>query len=128
MGATMQLLIQILAIYLIYGIGMSVVICRHGMKDRGLFVFAAWIMPFTLVASIFHSAFLLLFRRSPRVRRCPDGLADAERIVERYRLEMFGGKPVEHRFAADWARLYAMTLETETEQVQRFARRVLTSA
>lgn len=122
----MRLILEILAIYSIYLFGTSILIWRFARKDRGPSVVVAAAVPLLFVISLIELVFSTIFRKSPKVGPCPVGLSEAEYIVEKNRQKMFGGAPQEPRFASDWARLYAQTVELEAEKVQAFARRVLT--
>jgi hypothetical protein len=124
----MRLVIEILAVYFVYVFGTSLLIWRYGTKDRGPSALVAAVLPFIVVVSFFQFLFMALFRHAPLVTPCPDGLAEAELIVENHRQRMFGGRPVEPHFASDWANLYAMTVEQESVRVQKFARKVLDAA
>lgn len=120
----MRLAIEIFAVYFIYAFGTSLLVWRYSVRDRGPIIVVTWVIPLMVIASLFELIFLTIFRRSPCIRPCPEGLDETELIVERHRQQMFGGEPVEPHFASDWARLYTLTLEQEAERVQRFARRV----
>jgi hypothetical protein len=121
----MRLAIEFVSIYGLYALTAAILIWRFGLRDRVPFIIVAWLMPPMLVASILHFTLRVIFGKRPRVRPCPIGLDEAEGLVERKRLEMFGGKSIQPHFATDWALLYQATLELEAQAVQTIARRVL---
>lgn len=121
----MNLAIELFSIYGVYALSAAIVIWRYGKQDRIPFIVIAWLMPLLLVVSFLHFTLLLIFGNRPRIKPCPVGLEEAEKLVERNRREMFGGDPIEPHFATDWALLYRMTLEKEAQTVQTLARRVL---
>jgi hypothetical protein len=122
------MMIEILTIYAIYIFGTSLLIWRYGKKDRAPLIVVAASIPILTVLSFFELGFRVLFMRSPQMEPCPDGLAETERIVEKRRLAMFGGAPIEPHIAHEWQMLYAKTLELEASRVQQFAVRVLRTA
>jgi hypothetical protein len=125
----MKVAVEILAMYGVYVFGASVLIWRYATtNDRGPSVVVAWLMPVLIFAAVLEGTFRLLFGKSPRIRKCPAGLAEAEMVVEKRRQKMFGGEQLATNFASDWARLYGVTLEEEAKKVQKFARRVLSPA
>lgn len=124
----MHFFIELASVYVIYLFGTSLLIWRYGTRDRGPSIVVAGVAPMLFMAAIAKMFVLALFRRSPTIHPCPDGLKDAELMVERKRQQMFGGEPLEPHFASDWARLYEKTLEEDAERVQAFARRVLSLA
>jgi hypothetical protein len=124
----MHTFIEIVVIYGLFVLGIAMLIGNFGVKDRFPQTVVASVLPILLVCSVFESAFLLVTRPAPRVRPCPDGLDEAEAIIEKHRQEMFGGELRPTRVAPEWARLYALTLEREVNQVQRLARRELAAA
>ncbi len=124
----MRLLIEILTIYVVYLFGTALLIWRYGKKDRAPSIVVAGVAPILFVASFVELIFLAVIGKSRQISPCPDGLSDAELLVERQRQQMFGGSPIEPHFASDWSRLYAKTVEIEAERVQAFARRVFTLA
>jgi hypothetical protein len=121
-------MIELLAMYGVYLFGTSLLIWRYGRNDRGPSIVVAAVAPVLLIAALAKMLALTLVGRLPRIEPCPQGLSDAEVLVERRRLEMFGGKAVEPHFASDWARLYEKAVEEEAERVQLFAKRVLSPA
>lgn len=124
----MKVFFEILAVYGVYVFGATVLIWRYTAKDRGPTTVVAWLMPFLLVATVIQGTYLLFFRKYPRVRPCPIGLAEAEVVVEKRRQKMFGGERLATNFASEWARLYGVTLEQEAKQVQEIARKVFAYA
>ncbi|MEO6803127.1 MAG: hypothetical protein ABI197_07785 [Granulicella sp.] len=121
----MRLAIEIVAIYSLYITGVTIILKRYGKKDTLPMIVAAGAIPVLVVVSFFEAIFLMVFRSAPRVRPCPEGLDVAEMIVERHRQEMFGGETQHPKFAFEWARVYALTLERETKTVKNFARSFL---
>jgi hypothetical protein len=121
----MRLMIEILTIYAIYIFGTSLLIWRYGTKDRGPLIVVAAVIPILTIVSFFEVCIRALFLRSPQMSPCPDGLAEAERIIERHRHEMFGGSPIPPHIAHEWEMFYAKTLEREAARVQRFATQIL---
>jgi hypothetical protein len=124
----MRLFIEIAAIYGVYVLGVSFLIGRFGTKDKVPIAVAASTIPILVVAAIFESAFLLITRKEPRVRPCPEGLDAAELIVERHRQQMFGGEIQQPKFAFHWARVYALTVEREARAVEGLARDIFATA
>jgi len=121
----MRLAIEVFTIYIVYLFGTSLLIWRYGSKDRAPSIVVAAVSPLLFVFSAIQLILLKIIGRSPEISPCPAGLSDAELVIERKRQEMFGGEPIEHHFASDWAKLYAKTVEQDAEKVQAFARRVL---
>lgn len=124
----MRLTIEILAVYAIYIFGTSALVWRYGTKDRGPLIVVTAVIPILTVVCLFEVGIRAMFGKSYQMPPCPDGLADAERIIEKHRLEMFGGTPAKLHVARDWELLYAKTLEHEAERVKAFASRVLRPA
>jgi len=124
----MRLIIEILTVYAIYIFGTSLLIWRYGNKDRAPIIVLTAVLPFMVVIVFFEVFVRALFQRAPQMNPCPDGLAEAERIVEKHRHEMFGGAPVPPHIAHEWQMLYAKTLEREAARVQKFAVRILRTA
>jgi hypothetical protein len=124
----MRFTIELFTTYGVYLFGTSLLIWRYGSKDRGPAIIVAAVVPFLFVATFLKLTVLAMLRRSPAMGPCPEGLSDAEIVVERNRQRMFGGEPLKPTFASDWARLYEKTVEAEAERVQAFARRVLSLA
>jgi hypothetical protein len=124
----MKLVGEFLAIYGVYMFGSAVLICRYTRVDRIPTVIVAWLMPALVLEALIEGTFLLLFKKYPRVRPCPVGLAEAEVVVEQRRQKMFGGESLPTTFASEWARLYGVTLEKEAKKVQKVARWVLATA
>jgi hypothetical protein len=124
----MRLMIEILTIYAIYIFGTSLLIWRYGTKDRGPLIVVAAVIPVLTVVSFFEVCIRALFLRTSQMPPCPDGLAEAERIVEKHRQEMFGGPPIPPHIAYEWEMLYAKTLEREAARVQKFAAQILRPA
>ncbi len=126
----MRLVIEILTIYGIYFFGTSLLIWRYGRKERGVSIIVAGVMPTLVVVSVVVSLFeifrVTVLRQSPRIRPYPDGLEEAELIVEKRRQQMFGGVALKPHFASDWKNFYQATIEREAERVQKFAHRMLT--
>lgn len=123
----MRLLIEVFALYFVYVFGTALLIWRYGTKDRGPSVIVVSVIPLIAIISFFHFLVIAIFRRAPLLSPCPDGLAEAELIIEKHRQHMFGGSTEPH-FASDWANLYATTVEQEAVRVQKFARKVLAGA
>jgi len=129
MVSDMKVAVEILAMYGVYVFGASVLIWRYTTtNDRGPAIVVAWLMPALIFAAVLQGTSRLLFGKSPKIRQCPVGLAEAEIVVEKRRQKMFGGERLATNFASDWARLYGVTLEEEAKKVQKFARWVLSPA
>ena|ERR1700679_4020066 len=124
----MRLAIEILTVYAIYVFATSLLIWRYGKRDRGPVIVVTAVLPLMVIVCFFEVLIRALMQRAPTIDPCPDGLAEAERIVERHRREMFGGPPVPPHIAHDWQMLYAETLERDAARVQKFAGRVLRTA
>jgi hypothetical protein len=124
----MKLAVEILAIYGVYAFGATVLIWRYIATDRGPTIVVAWLMPGVILAALIHGTYRVLFKKSPRVRPCPAGLAEAEVIVEERRQKMFGGERLATNFASEWTRLYGVTLEEEAKKLQKFARKAFAYA
>lgn len=126
----MRFAIEILTIYAVYVFGTAMLVWRFSKRGtgRGPSIVVAAAAPALLVFVLFEIAFLTVVGRRPHIEPCPDGLGEAELIVERKRLQMFGGESIKPHFASDWARLYEKTVEQDAERVQAFARRVLSLA
>jgi hypothetical protein len=126
----MRLAIEVVTIYAVYVFGTSLLVWRFGTRGngRGPSIVVAAVAPALFVVGLLELMFLVAMGRRPRIDPCPDGLDEAELIVEAKRQEMFGGEPIKPHFASDWAKLYSKTVEHEAERVQAFARRVLSVA
>ncbi|MGI4829441.1 MAG: hypothetical protein ACRYFU_14785 [Janthinobacterium lividum] len=122
----MRLAIEVLAIYGIYVFGTALLIWRFSTKDRGPSIVVSMLVPFLFVVSFIEMIVSVLLRRNQAIGPCPVGLDEAELLVERQRQKMFGGDSEIPHLASDWAKLYQMTVESEAERVQAFARRMLT--
>lgn len=84
----------------IYTLGISLTVRRFGTNNRLAFAVVALIAPFVAVYAVFGTAGLILRGRPLVMQPCPEGLEDAERIVEEQRQRMFGGKMRAPSYAA----------------------------
>jgi len=125
----MTLLFEILAVYAIYACGTAFLVFRFGTKDRVPSVVVAWLAPVILVIS-FISAInrsLRILSGNGTVKPCPQGLEEAEQIVENKRHSMFGGPTRKPHLAADWAKVYEFSMELQAARVERVARKLWTA-
>ena len=125
----MRLAIELAMIYGLYVGGLSLLVWRYEARERGSSIVVISVMPILAVIAVFWTLFLVLFKRTSLIiAPCPNGLAEAEEVVEKQRQKMFGGDPMKPHFATDWADLYAAALEQEAEHVHKFAGRILSIA
>ena len=108
----------------IFILGIALTIRRFGGRDYLILSLCAVLTPFLAVVAFFSLLYLTL-RGQQLVDPCPEGLEEAERIVEDQRQRMFGGPAREPFIAASWRRAYQLQLQKETRQVQSVARRYL---
>jgi hypothetical protein len=127
----MRLLFEILAVYFIYACSTAFLVIRFGTKDPVPSVAVAWLAPAIIVASIIstiNTIARMLAGLDLSLKPCPEGLEEAEQIVETKRHAMFGGAMRKPHFAADWAKVYELAVELQAERVQRLARKLWTAS
>ena len=106
----------------IFVLGIALTVRRFGSRDRVAFTVVAVLTPAVALFAMFRLAYLFLCNRV-ELDPCPQGLEEAEKIVEIQRQQMFGGALRESSFTASWQKAYERELQKETERVQRVAQR-----
>jgi hypothetical protein len=104
----------------IFALGIGLTIRRYCDRDRAALTIVAVLTPLVAVIAVFRVAYLAA-TNNLRPRPCPEGFEEAERLVERRRQEMFGGKLREPAMTASWQLAYEYELQSETERVKRVA-------
>jgi hypothetical protein len=110
------------AVIFILGIALS--LRKFSGQDYIVLVLSAVLTPILAVFAVFFVLFAAI-RGESSLDPCPDGLEEAERIVESQRQQMFGGPLRPPSISASWKRAYQLQLQKETRQVQTVARRFL---
>lgn len=112
----MNLLLTIAAMYALYAfITMGVIVCvQH--RDRFPAIMIAIVFPVILVAAAFSA-----IGSKVVTLPCPDGLEEAEALVERQRQLMFFGKPQQPSIARVWRKRYAMSVELQALHMRKFS-------
>ena len=108
----------------IFILGIALTVRRFGGQDYPVLILSAVLTPALAVVAMFCVIYLAI-RGKPAVDPCPDGLEEAEKIVEIQRQQMFGGPAREPSISASWKRAYQLRLQRETRRVQTMARRYL---
>lgn len=117
-------LIDIAVLLILFGFGIGWTVYRYGKRDRLAFAVVAVVSPVITVFALIVVLLRLCTGQKLQVKPCPDGLQDAERLVEEERQRMFGGELREPMYAKSWHRAYEAELQREAARVQRFAQRV----
>jgi hypothetical protein len=118
------MLIDIAVALAIFILGIALTVRRFGGPDYPALMLGAVLTPALAIIAVF-CVFYLAFRRKTLMDPCPDGLEEAEKIVEIRRQQMFGGQLRPPSITASWRRAYQLQLQMETQRVQSFARRYL---
>ena len=108
----------------IFILGIALTIRRFGGQDYPILVFSAILTPVLAVVAVFCVIYLAI-RGKGMIDPCPEGLEEAEKIVEIHRQQMFGGPLRQPSIAVSWRRAYQLQLQRETKRVQSVARRYL---
>lgn len=111
----------------IFALGIGLTIRRYCGRDRLALTIVALLTPFVAIVAIFRVAYLAA-TSNLHLKPCPQGFEEAERLVERRRQEMFGGKLRDPAMTASWQLAYEYELQSETERVQRVALKYLAIA
>jgi hypothetical protein len=111
----------------IFALGIALTIRRYCSRDRLALTVVAVLMPLVAIIAVVRVAYLAA-TNNLRLKPCPEGFEEAERLVERRRQEMFGGKLRDTAMTASWQLAYERELQSETERVQRVALRYLAIA
>lgn len=106
----------------IFILGVAFTIRKFGGKDYPVLIICSVLTPVLALVAVISLVYSAL-RGRPIMDPCPEGLEEAERIVETQRQRMFGGPSREPYIAASWKRAYQLRLQKETRQVQSVARR-----
>ena len=109
----------------IFIFGIALTIRRFGGSDYPIIIVCAVLTPILAVVAVFSLLYSAIRGNGETIDPCPEGLEEAERIVETQRQRMFGGPVREPFIAASWKRAYQIQLQKETRQVQSVARRYL---
>jgi hypothetical protein len=86
--------------------------CRFAAIAVGL------VFPFLLVAALFT---VFAGQSGVALIPCPQGLEEAEALVERKRQIMFQNGPIQPTIARTWKRRYAMSLEMQARKVREIS-------
>lgn len=97
---------------------------KYGGSDYPILVLSAVLTPVLAIIAVFY-VFYFAIRGKRVMDPCPEGLEEAEKIVEIHRQQMFGGPLRSPSIAASWRRAYQLELQRETQHVQSVARRYL---
>jgi hypothetical protein len=118
------MLIDIAVGVTIFILGIALTIRRFGDQDYPVVILSAIVTPILAVIAMFYVIFLAI-RGKNTLDPCPDGLEEAEKIVEIQRQQLFGGPARAPSISASWKQAYEMQLQAETRRVQKVARRYL---
>jgi len=113
----MQLLWDVLAFYALYVfVGIAIVEC-FSSREKPEMAAVVVVFPLMLIIGVPVTLF-----RVPTIPPCPNGLDDAERLVEAERKRLFGGSQEPLAIAESWKKAYALSLEMQVERVKSFPR------
>lgn len=112
----------------LFSVGMGWTVFRYAARDKVAFALIAILSPFIVVISAVRLLYLLIRMKRPQVGPCPEGLTEAERLVEEQRQRMFGGELREPTFARSWQRAYELELQLEASKIKRGVQKVLVHA
>ena len=113
----MHILSVVLATYVLYAfILVSIVLCvQH--RDRFPSIVVGLLFPGVLFAAVFGA----LASSNEPVKPCPNGLEEAEALLEQKRQLMFQNAPVQPNIANSWKRRYAMSVEMQARKVRELS-------
>ncbi len=121
-------LIDLLVGFVLFGFGLGWTVFRYASRNRLAMAVAAILSPLIAVIAVVFVLFNLVARRELHIGPCPEGLPEAERLVEEERQKLFGGEAREPSYSRTWQRAYEAELQRELTQVQRIAQRVFAHA
>jgi hypothetical protein len=108
----------LVATYLLYAFTVTGLVLCVQRRDRFSAISIALCFPFLLIAGV-----VAAFASSPDgfLKPCPQGLEEAEALVERKRQIMFQGRPMQPKIALSWKRRYAMAVEFQARKVRELS-------
>jgi hypothetical protein len=108
----------LVATYFLYAFTVTGLVLCVQRCDRFSAISIALCFPFLLIAGVFAA-----FASSPDdfLKPCPQGLEEAEALVERKRQIMFQGRPMQPKIALSWKRRYAMAVEFQAHKVRELS-------
>lgn len=114
----MQLLGTAVTIYTLYCFAAWTMILLAQRRDRFPSIVIAGLFPVVIVLGLIHSLFTL---NHSNLHPCPEGLEEAEAVVEQRRQRMFQSKPIQPSIARSWKKRYAMSLELQAKQLRKLS-------
>jgi hypothetical protein len=117
-------LIDTAVVLILFGFGIGWTIFRYGRRDRLAFAVVAILSPAIAVFALFMVLARLISGRPLQVGPCPNGLEEAELMVEEERQRLFGGDLRQPTYSRSWQRAYELELQRDATTVQQFAQRV----
>ena len=121
-------LIDLTVGFVLFGFGLGWTVFRYASRNRLAMAIAAVLSPLIAVIAVVFVLFNLVTGRELHIGPCPDGLPEAERLVEEERRKLFGGELREPSYSRSWQRAYELELQRELAGVQRIAQRVFAHA
>jgi hypothetical protein len=121
-------MIDTLSGLILFVAGMGWTVSRYAKRDRAAFAVVAVLSPLLAIIAAISLAIQLILNIETRVGPCPDGLEEAEQLVEEERQHMFGGELRKPTYARSWQRAYELELQREASKVKNFAQKVFIHA
>ncbi len=123
-----HMLVDTAVVLILFGFGIGWTVFRYGKRDRLVFAVVAILSPAIAIFAAVIVFFKLAAGRAPQIGPCPDGLEEAEFMVEEQRQKMFGGDLRPPMYSKSWQRAYELELQRDAAKVQRIAQRVFIQA
>ncbi len=109
-----------LSMYVVYAFTVICLIQSGQRREKFSAVMIALTFPFMLLFAVFA----VFFRATLAIKPCPEGLEEAEAVVERQRLLMFPGKAIQPSIAKAWRRHYAMSVGLQARKMRNLSRQI----
>lgn len=121
-------LVNMAVVLILFCFGIGWTVYRYGRRNRLAFAVVAVVSPVIALVAFLVVIVRLLAGNRTQMGPCPDGLPEAERLVEEERQKLFGGDLREPAYSKYWQRAYEIELQREAAKVQSIAQKVFVNA